>query len=269
MKNRKTLRTLAVLLIMVLLTSCIVGTTFAKYITQANGTDKARVAKWFNGAVADVNIDLFESEYLDPADGEVTVDSNNAATDSNTINPAKGIGSNNVNDVNGKTTAFGVNETGDTNLVAPGTTFRCRNLILADFFDGVPEVAYSVDVDAVGTPNFNAASPSLDDRIKFYYRKVDDHGGADVTTAVGLGGIHEVFDSTWHECSNFAELVSIINDYSYTFTTNDENDAGFDIGWEWVFSDGNDANDTALGAELVTALDNLQLDVKFTATQID
>ena len=46
MKKSKTMRAASFLLVLTLMTSCFVGSTFAKYTTTATGTDTARVARW-------------------------------------------------------------------------------------------------------------------------------------------------------------------------------------------------------------------------------
>lgn len=45
-KTGKTMRVAGLLLALVLVTSCFVGGTFAKYVTSGTGTDSARVAKF-------------------------------------------------------------------------------------------------------------------------------------------------------------------------------------------------------------------------------
>ena len=46
MKKNKMMRIASVLLVAVLLSTCAISGTFAKYATSANGSDNARVAKW-------------------------------------------------------------------------------------------------------------------------------------------------------------------------------------------------------------------------------
>lgn len=46
MKKSKTMRIASLLLVLVLVTTCFVGTTFTKYTSSANGTATATVAKW-------------------------------------------------------------------------------------------------------------------------------------------------------------------------------------------------------------------------------
>lgn len=46
MKKNRTMRAAALLLALTLITSCFVGGTFAKYVSEYTGTDTATVAKW-------------------------------------------------------------------------------------------------------------------------------------------------------------------------------------------------------------------------------
>lgn len=46
MKKTKLMRAALLLLVLTLITSCFVGGTFAKYVTEGDSTDSARVAKW-------------------------------------------------------------------------------------------------------------------------------------------------------------------------------------------------------------------------------
>ena len=53
MKKNKMMRIASVLLVLTLISTCAISGTFAKYVTKAEGSDSARVAKW--GIVVEVN----------------------------------------------------------------------------------------------------------------------------------------------------------------------------------------------------------------------
>ncbi len=76
MKKIKSMRIASAVFVGVLLTSCVVSGTYAKYATSSNGSDTARVAYW--GFTSDENSiainDLFSSSYLNDSD-ETTVSS--------------------------------------------------------------------------------------------------------------------------------------------------------------------------------------------------
>ncbi len=61
MKKNVMMRAASVLLIMVLLTSSVISGTFAKYVTEATGSDTARVAKF--GVVVEAISSIFNTQY--------------------------------------------------------------------------------------------------------------------------------------------------------------------------------------------------------------
>ena len=64
MKKNYVMRFAAVLLVLVLLSTCVVSGTFAKYVTSDDAQDEARVAKW--GVVVNLNnFDMFDANYND------------------------------------------------------------------------------------------------------------------------------------------------------------------------------------------------------------
>ena len=114
MKKNAMLKIAAILMVAVLLTTCAISSTFAKYTTSDNDTVTAQVAKW--GVKLDVNIQgLFAKNYakdtaaFDKADNTVV--------------------------------AYG-----EYNLVAPGTT---KSINVTADVSGKPEVAFAVTTTAV------------------------------------------------------------------------------------------------------------------------
>lgn len=79
MKTNKLMRASSFLLVLTLATSCFVGGTFAKYVSEGNGDDTARVAKW--GVEIAVKGDGFHKTYgkddPDAATEAPTVESSN------------------------------------------------------------------------------------------------------------------------------------------------------------------------------------------------
>ena len=63
LKNNRTMRAAVLLLALVLITSCFVGGTFAKYVTSGDAADLARVAKWGVTVTAHGTGDVFAKEY--------------------------------------------------------------------------------------------------------------------------------------------------------------------------------------------------------------
>ena len=62
MKKNNVMRIASALLVAVLLTTCAISGTFAKYTTTASGSSTARVAKWGFGT-GDFTFDLFDGTY--------------------------------------------------------------------------------------------------------------------------------------------------------------------------------------------------------------
>lgn len=114
MKKNKMMRAASFLLVAVLLTTSVISGTFAKYVTSANATDSARVAKW-GVEINTTDYDMFDENYN---------------TDANTF---------------GYTAQYSVSAGED--VVAPGTT---KALNMTDI-TGVPEVAVNVKYEAVLT----------------------------------------------------------------------------------------------------------------------
>lgn len=114
MKKNTMMRVASALLVAVLLTTCAISGTFAKYITSESGSDFARVAKWGVNIEAD-SFGMFTTQYK---------------TDDTT---ATFTGDYSVESGNGD------------DVLAPGTKGTFANIAIT----GTPEVA--VDVDVVAT----------------------------------------------------------------------------------------------------------------------
>ena len=73
MKKNKAMRLASALMVLTLLTTCVISSTFAKYTTSANGEDSARVAKWGFEADDDSIVldDLFAKVYMSANDDKV------------------------------------------------------------------------------------------------------------------------------------------------------------------------------------------------------
>ena len=112
MKKNRLMRASVLLLVLTLVTSCFVGGTFAKYVSEGEGEDSARVAKW--GVKVEVTGDGFHETY--------------GKNDQNTTIP----GDNSIS----------VSAT--EKVVAPGTKGTFGGVTIT----GTPEVAVKVDTIA-------------------------------------------------------------------------------------------------------------------------
>ena len=149
---------LAVLMVMLcLVTTCAIGTTFAKYVSGNSADDAARVAKW--GVVVEmVSDDLFENEYT---------------TDDNTYAGALSVKSQN----------------GDS-VVAPGTKGSTVFSI-----SGAPEVAVRIDIvfnatSQVKLPGATAAEDYYP--IVFTLKQTEDYQGNPATGVLAQGTLDDI-----------------------------------------------------------------------------
>lgn len=106
MKKNRMMRVASALLVAVLLTTCAISGTFAKYVTKGSGTDSARVAKF--GVIVTGEADTFKETYAK--------DNSGFTLDANTVVSTGG------------------------NVVAPGTSGE----MVAFTISGTPEVAVNV-----------------------------------------------------------------------------------------------------------------------------
>ena len=84
MRKNRMMRAASALLVAVLMTTCTISGTFAKYVTEVSSEDFARVAKWgFEPSAMDLS-DLFKDAYDLNPDGTIEVDS---ATPADVIAP--------------------------------------------------------------------------------------------------------------------------------------------------------------------------------------
>ena len=119
MKKNRMMRVASALLVAVLLTTCAISGTFAKYVTSKESTDTARVAKF--GVDLAVTVDgAFATEY----------DADTTATDKLGVAIAKTVVA---------------SSTDSDNLVAPGTN---GDLMASATIQGTPEVAVNVKQEA-------------------------------------------------------------------------------------------------------------------------
>lgn len=121
MKKNRMMRMASTLLVAVLLTTCTISGTFAKYVTSDTATDSARVAKF--GVVVAASGSLFDETYIDaPTEPGTPGDPDLAVVSHGAVNGIK-------------------------NVVAPGTN-NAEGMKLA--VTGTPEVDVNIAVDIVG-----------------------------------------------------------------------------------------------------------------------
>ena len=222
MKKNKMMRLAAVLMVAVLMTTCAISGTFAKYITQANVEDSARVAKW--GVQVTATGSLFETQYAN--DGEVEKDEANQ-------------------DI--AFTVVSSSSTGD-DVVAPGTF---KNNGLEFNITGTPEVAVNIDfaitnVSDVKLPATEEGEGYLDyttgNNATDTFELEDDYYPL-VYTLTRNGNVEKT--GTMKDIETYLDGI----EGNYAANTNLATALGqFKLSWTWVFGDAaNNKADTYLG----------------------
>ena len=84
MKKNKMMRIASVLLVAVILTTCAISGTFAKYVTSGNGSDNARVAKF--GVTLTGTADTFKETYAKD-DNTFTLEANTVVSTEDVVAP--------------------------------------------------------------------------------------------------------------------------------------------------------------------------------------
>ena len=239
MKKNVMMRAASALLVAVLLTTCAISGTFAKYTTSATGTDKARVAKWGFEAAGSVEItDLFD--YSDPGvhnNGQVT------------------------------------------GLIAPGTTNSKSFAFTYDKdSNGVsaPEVDYTFNVSTEGSSCNDAIKNNSN--IKWYLdgalAPAYKGNGTDADPQYKEGTWDALLMAIEALDGNQADDKYESNTLPEAFYGTTPNGAAeHTVKWEWVFETAGagmadqDKADTAMGNADI--LDTVELKITITATQVD
>lgn len=222
-KNNRLLRVGGILLVLTLITSCFVGGTFAKYITESDGKDNARVAKW--GVEVEVQDSIFSDTYV---------------KDNSGVDEAF-VGSHTV-----------ISTSSEENVVAPGTKGSFGGVKIS----GTPEVA----VHIVTTASVKAEGWDNVDGVDFYcpLTFTITNNSTDVTKTVngldyasnsngGEGGFVSALqgaiqDATTQYVPAGQDLSALVNDVTYS--------------WEWAFEGATGSNGQNQEDDLDTILGN-------------
>lgn len=237
MKNNRIMKAAGALLVLVLVTSCFVGSTFAKYTTAGTGTDSARVAKF--GVKIEANGSTFAKEY---------------ATDDQ--------------HVAGTITKSVVSTT--DKVIAPGTKGEMARMAIT----GTPEVAVQVNYSASVTlsDNWTDADGNFYCPLQIKIPYNDPDFGATTATIDGSSFTNkEAFiREIENRINSFSANYNPGTDLS-TITT-DGSLLAPSVSWEWPFSVNaeHDVKDTYLGDQAAEGnAASIMLQVTTTVTQID
>ncbi len=213
MKKNKIMRIASVLLVAVLLSTCAISGTFAKYVTTVSGTDTARVAEWGIKLGANHDVDTFEAKY----------DSSVDAGADNVVAPG--------------TTESAVYQLQGAPEVSYDVRFTLDNI--TEIYLGEGTYTYPSGYDA--SMSVTVASGSEYYPIKWTVKLETTNGDI---TGEGLKSGDNEFDTL-----TLAKVA--IDKTIVTFAPNEECDVKLTITWEWDFDDNgngtNDAKDTVLG----------------------
>ena len=215
MKKNKMMRLASFLLVAVLLTSSIISGTFAKYVTEGEMTDSARVAKF--GVEISAAGNLFADAYVDYSSG----------------------------DMPGASNATVISASGD-DVVAPGTQ---NDAALSFGITGTPEVRVQITITPELVKNVYLVSGRYSDVTTADAEdKFDlDEDYYPIEWSIKQNGV------LLFEYGSFDNIISYFNSLnnSLTFAPNTDLSnvtelSGYTLCWKWAF-DGNDKADTVLG----------------------
>ena len=262
MKKNKMMRIASVLLVAVILTTCAISGTFAKYVTSDNAEDNARVAKF--GVTVTAAGSLYGKDYVDVATGNTPGSTNLTVKSSDT-----------------------------EKLVAPGTKSSDAGLTFA--VTGKPEVKVQVDVVVNGSTFkdvFLKAKNDLPDmttgNTTDTFDNGDDYYPVKYTltkTTTGISGV----TTNLVENGTLSQVKTALEDLAGPCEANtdlSEKIGTLKLTWAWDFDNGGagtyDKQDTLLGdlaadPNLANTIGlqnteynlNSSIDISITVTQID
>lgn len=233
-KSNKLMRVSGVLLVLTLITSCFVGGTFAKYVSEGKGDDTARVAKW--GVKVEVKGDGFKTEY-------------------------------GKDDVNSNITGSTVISSSENKVVAPGTKGTFGGIKIT----GKPEVAVQIKTTAdVKFENWNVQESGEfycplvftigETEINGLDYSKNTAGGANSFAAAIKKAIQ---DATSKEIEAGTDLSTIGEGITYSWEWPFENATGKGCNQS-------DELDTKLGNNAADGnAPSVKIDIKTTVTQVD
>ena len=238
MKKNTMMRLAAVMLMCVLLTTSVVGGTFAKYVTSADDTDIARVAKW-GVEVAVAVKGAFNTDYAAKENAAY------ATAIAQTV------------------VASGTDPNRD-NILAPGTN---GDLLSSATISGTPEVAVNVKKEATLTLT------GWDINGTYYCPIV-----IKVTHKVGAGDAttNTFYGLDYPSAEAFISAVEGVLDDNDNLPANSNLSESYSITWDWAFESTDnkqtDEKDTALGNKAADPTKD-DITIKFTfeikVTQLD
>lgn len=225
MKKNRTLKLASAMVILCLITTCAISTTFAKYTTGGSVNDEARVAHW--GVEVTMDGDpMFANQYENTTNG-ITVKSKD-----------------------------------DAKVVAPGTSSSEVSGALRFALTGTPEVATKITISLTGIQEVVVRAGTYYDGTK---ATIENNGTPTYATFDLAADYYPVVftlkqisgaDGTYAEPrqlfrGTLAGLSAFLDNYSAgaTYAPNAVLNATFELSWAWAFetNSANNQADTLLG----------------------
>lgn len=270
MKTNTMMRVASVLLVAVLLSTCAIAGTYAKYVTSASGTDTARVAKW-GIRMDNTGKSTFVAQY----------DSSNPTV--------KGLDGENAADVVAPGTkssatykVTGTPET-DYEITFAGTE-------ITDAYLGAATYTYTANAE---NNNANYTAPVTKTVEQDYYpitytveisSTLGDIANVQEQTSTIITDNNKKTDESTQKITytaaytKLSDALADLAKVKVTYANNEACDLEVVLSWEWKFDNNNDLNDTILGdlaAGTIVAGEtgkyslNIKYTLTLTATQID
>lgn len=234
------MRVASALLVAVLLTTCVISGTYAKYTTSADGGDKARVAKW--GVTVKVDGSLFGKVYNDVKGG---------------------------NGVSVSTTGSVVSSVTGEKVLAPGTKGEMGKITI----EGTPEVKVEITCRAEVSLNgkWLAKQDSNPTTAKSYYCPLKIKIGN-----TELYGLDYTSEDEFKQAIE-AKIKSYSKEYEANTDLSKINDISIPISWAWSYEgrsgtkvNRTDYADTYLGDQAANSnAGDIEIKVITTVTQVD
>lgn len=238
MKKNRTMRVAALLLALTLMTSCFVGGTFAKYVTEGNANDSARVAWWGVNIVTTTGSD-FAVQYATHETG-----------------------------IGAYTGAYTVQAT--EKVVAPGTSSEDVDGNVTFTITGTPEVATRIKIEVDATSEIKLEAGDYDNYVTAddttdTFHLDEEYYPVRFTLTKDAGGS----TTTLVDAGTLAAVASALRGESAEYDPGDTLDATYTLTWVWEFdgADTIDEADTYLGWE--NPAQKLGYTLKIRVEQID
>lgn len=252
MKKNWTVKVAALMLALTMISACFVGSTFAKYVSKAEGEATARVAKW--GIVMEVTggDEVFKTEYAKDDATATTIGANSVVSTDKVVAPGT------------KSDGISVTIHG-----TPEVAFRLA-LDLGDYEDIYLEAGTYTDYS---TTKLDGTHPTFTVDKEYHPIKYTLTINAAGHSVSKTGSIQEIIDAL----NNFGNQNGGEDDLTADFPAGTSMEGTITLSWEWPFEQEMDQADTFLGNAIAgvqmensnKAHTTLSFNVVATATQID